>query len=148
MRLHIDEDEDKPDSLTLNLFTILMNAETKRKGIFQLLSFNRKRDRVYSTKLNDGFFILKAMMVNEAADQIENNQIKPFSILEGWIRNHGECVVVVKEAVKSWDFTATVGTPKNWKIKKDNINTKGSNLIFWDIQNSFTYLSQFKSGGK
>lgn len=58
-----------------------MATESKRSGTFQILSFTRKRERVYSTKLNDGFFILKVMVVNEAADQIEKDLIKPLYLL-------------------------------------------------------------------
>jgi hypothetical protein len=58
-----------------------MTTESKRTGIFQILSFTRKRERVYSTKLNDGFFTLKVMIVNEAADQLENGAIKPFYLM-------------------------------------------------------------------
>ena len=48
-----------------------MITEAKRKGIFQILSHKKKRDLVYSTKISDGFFSVKAMMIQEAAKQIE-----------------------------------------------------------------------------
>jgi hypothetical protein len=73
-----------------------MAAEIKRKGVFQIMSFTRKREKVYSTKLSDGFFVIKAMIVSEAANQIEKGLIKIYSILEGMIRNHGDNVIVVK----------------------------------------------------
>lgn len=47
-----------------------MTSETKHNGVFQILSFTRKRDKVFSTKLSDGFFSLKVMMVNDAANQL------------------------------------------------------------------------------
>lgn len=47
-----------------------MAAEIKRKAVFQIISFTRKREQVYSTKLSDGFFVVKAMIVSQAASQI------------------------------------------------------------------------------
>ena len=53
-----------------------MINESKKKGTFQMLTFKKKRDLVYSTKLNDGYFEVKVMMVQEAARQIEKEEIK------------------------------------------------------------------------
>lgn len=71
MKLCLDEDEEsRPDSLTPNFLSLLMITENKKKGIFQLLSFKKKKDAVYSTKISDGFFETKLMMVQEAAKQL------------------------------------------------------------------------------
>lgn len=71
MKLCLDEDEEsRPECLTLNYFSQLMASEAKKKGVFQLLSFKRKRDRLYSTKISDGFFEVKVMMVQDAAKQL------------------------------------------------------------------------------
>jgi hypothetical protein len=58
-----------------------MAAEIKRKGVFQIINFTRKREKVYSTKISDGFFVIKTMIVSDAADQIEKGCIKIHSIL-------------------------------------------------------------------
>ena len=57
MKLCIDDDEEtRPDHLTSNFFADLMITEAKKKGILQIISFKRKRDLVFSTKISDGFF--------------------------------------------------------------------------------------------
>ena len=77
MRISIqDDEEDKPGCLTDAFLTTLMTSETKKKGIFQILSFKRKRDLVYSTQISDGFHKTKSMVTNEAAKQIENGSIQ------------------------------------------------------------------------
>jgi hypothetical protein len=48
-----------------------MLTQAKMKGVLQILSLKKKRDLVYSTKLSDGFFEIKVMMVQEAAKQVE-----------------------------------------------------------------------------
>ncbi len=58
-----------------------MITEAKKYAVLQLLSFKKKRELVYSTKLNDGFFEVKVMMVQEAAKQIDEGLIKNYSIV-------------------------------------------------------------------
>ena len=41
-------------------------------------------------------------MIHEAAGQLERGEIKEMYILEGWIRNHGEGAVIIKEKVVLW----------------------------------------------
>lgn len=44
MELRLNEDEEsRPESLTPNFLSLLMAAENKKKGIFQLLSFKNKK---------------------------------------------------------------------------------------------------------
>jgi hypothetical protein len=57
--------------LTPGYFATLMLTQAKMKGVLQILSLKKKRDLVYSTKLSDGFFEIKVMMVQEAAKQVE-----------------------------------------------------------------------------
>jgi hypothetical protein len=118
MKLCIDEEDGRPQCLTPNLFPTLMIAEAKKKGTFQLLSAKKKRDLVYSTKVSDGFFEAKVMMVQTAAKQIEQGEIRDFFVLEGAMRNHGDGVVVVKESLKFWNYSRPIGSPITWKLKR------------------------------
>ena len=64
MRISIQNDEeDKPECLTDAFFSTLMTSDTKKKGVFQILSYKRKRELVYSTKIGDGFYETKVMVV-------------------------------------------------------------------------------------
>jgi hypothetical protein len=132
MKLCLDEDEEsRPPCLTENFFNALMIAESKKKGVFQLLSFKKKKDLVFSTKISDGFFEVKVMMVQEAARQLEAGLVKDFSILDGWMRNHGDGMLIVREKMKYWSHQRMVGAPLSWRMKRENVNTNGSNLIPW-----------------
>lgn len=55
-------------------------------------------------------------------------------MLSGNIRNHGEGVVVVKEAVKFWQHGKEIGHSIAWRHKKENVNYKGSNLVTMTTQ--------------
>lgn len=50
------------------------------------------------------------------------------------MRNHGEGVIVMKEEVKCWKYGAEVGSPVAWRLKKENVNYKGSNFVVWSTQ--------------
>ena len=124
-----DQDYCKPSCLTLDLFASLMVSESRRKAIFQILSFTKKRERTYSTRISDGYFNVKVMMIHEAADQIDQGEVQPMYILEGWIRNHGEGAVIIKERVAQWEHEAAVGNSVKWRLNRTNINYRGSNII-------------------
>lgn len=68
--------------------------------------------------MNDGYFVVKVMMINEAATQLESQMIKPLDILDIWIKNHGEGVVVIKEEVNIWKYDSQIGQPVGWRLKK------------------------------
>jgi len=72
MRLDLGEEDEeaKPTCLTPGYFNTLMNAKTKQKGVLQILSLKKKKDLAYSTRLSDGFFEAKVMVVHEAAKQL------------------------------------------------------------------------------
>lgn len=76
-----DEEESRPECLSLHFFAALMITEAKKYAVLQLLSFKKKRELVYSTRLNDGFFEVKVMVVQEAAKQLDVGLIKSNSIL-------------------------------------------------------------------
>lgn len=40
----------------------------------------------------------------------------------------------MKEAAKCWQYGREVGTPVAWRLKKENINFKGSNFVIWSTQ--------------
>ena len=76
-----EEAEGRPETLTASYFATLMITEAKKKGVFQMVGFRRKRDLDFSTKISDGYFEVKVMMVQEAARQLERGEIQANSIL-------------------------------------------------------------------
>lgn len=147
MKLCLDDDEEsRPEALTLSFFSGLMISEAKKKGVFQLLNVKRKREMVYSTKISDGFFEVKVMMVQDAARQLERGEVKELSVVEGWMRNHGEGVVVVKEGMRFWACSRVVGHPLPWRLKKENVNGNGPCFILWDSQAILALHAENKLG--
>ena len=40
----------------------------------------------------------------------------------------------MKETAKCWKYGVEVGSPVAWRLKKENINSKGSNFVIWSTQ--------------
>jgi len=134
MKLSIDDEDNRPTQLTPDFFINLMITETKRKATLQLLEFHKKKELTYSTKITDGFFIVKVMMIHKAAEQLETGCVHINYVVEGWLRNHGEGVIMMREPFRYWKHASKVGNPVNWKLNKENVNSKGFNLIVWNSQ--------------
>jgi hypothetical protein len=111
-----------------------MITETKRKATLQLLEFHKKKELTYSTKLSDGYFIVKVMLIHKAAEQLDSGLIKPHYVLEACLRNHGEGVIMIREPLRFWKHGSKIGNPVNWRLNKENVNSKGFSFIVWNSQ--------------
>lgn len=54
--------------------------------------------------MSDGYFIVKVMVIQKAAEQLEKGEIKVNYVIEGMLRNHGEGVIMVRDALKFWKY--------------------------------------------
>lgn len=134
MKLCIDDEDDRPEYLTDNFFITFMITETKRRATLQILEFHKKKELTYSTKISDGYFIVKVMLIHKAAEQLEQGQIQVNYVIEGMLRNHGEGVIMIRDALKYWKHSSRIGNPINWRLNKENVNSKGYGFIVWNSQ--------------
>ncbi len=104
-----------------------MNHEIKKKSVFQIVEFHKKREGLYSTRISDGYFRLKVLFMKSAAKQLDDGEIALFNILESRIKSHGKGVVMVKDHCKIFKYGRTIGLTKEWRLFKLNTNPLGNN---------------------
>ena len=41
---------------------------------------------------------------------------------------------MIRDAVKYWRYFSVIGNPVGWRLKKENVNSKGHGFIVWNSQ--------------
>jgi hypothetical protein len=122
----------RPEQLSRQFVKLLNEAEGRHRGYFQIVEFHQKKNKYYSTHIADGYYKCKVIFRDRANKQLDNGEIKLFSVLYGTVTNQGQRVLMVFDAMQVWEYPRTIGVVRSWRNETANTYINGSNFINWN----------------